>query len=646
MKTCFFRALCLGAALSISAMPALHSRPVMERLDRGVVALPAGQGGAYISWRLLADDPDGIAFNIYRIGDNGRAIRLNSTPITQTTDFSDKEADLSRDNTWVVRSVIRKKEAKEGAAYTLKANAPRYIAVPLQVPGPGEVGGRTYTYSANDCSVGDLDGDGTYEIVVKWQPSNYTLPPRTGLTGNTLYDAYKMDGTLLWRIDCGINIRSGDAYNQFLVYDLDGDGKAEIAFKTADGTRDGQGNFIGDKDKDWRTLDANSNMFGKIVNGPEYLTVFEGTTGKALATAEYIPTRYPLDGWGGIGGNGGNDSIGGRADRMTACVAYLDGELPSLVMVRGWYGRSVLAAWDYRDGKLTSRWVFDSKDKDNPYSGMGNHSVTVADFDQDGFDEVCIGAMTVDHDGKGLFTTGLRHGDDLHAGDLVPGRPGLEVFGVHENEESTTYLQTPGSALFDGKTGEILWSNNPGVDVGRGVATDIDPNYPGAECWGAPGGTRRSDTGEVIYPERPNSVNFVIWWDADPLRELLDKTTISKWNWNTRETDVLFTAEGVTSNNGTKATPALSGDLFGDWREEVMFRTPDSKELRIYSTDIPAESRMITLMHDPQYRLAICWQNVAYNQPPHPGFFIGHDMAPAPKPDIRIAGSASSRKKK
>jgi rhamnogalacturonan endolyase len=324
---------------------------------------------------------------------------------------------------------------------------------------------------------------------------------------------------------------------------------------------------------------------------------------------------------------------------MTACVAYLDGRLPSVVMVRGWYGRTVLAAWDFRNGKLSQRWVFDSENATNPYSGQANHSVTVADFDQDGMDEVCVGAMTVDHNGKGLFTTGLRHGDALHASDLIPSRPGLEVFGVHENEESTVAFNTPGSAMFDGRTGEILWSNNPTVDVGRGVAADIDPNFPGAECWGAPGGTRRGDTGEVIYPQTPNSVNFAIWWDADPLRELLDKTTISKWNWNTRTTEVLFSPEGVISNNGTKSTPALSGDLLGDWREEVMFRTPDNRELRIYTTTIPARTRMHTLMHDPQYRLAVCWQNVAYNQPPHPGFFIGQDMKPAPRAKIIMPGA-------
>lgn len=612
----------------------------MERLNRGIVVIPTGEGKMYVGWRMLATDPDDVAFNLYRSENGGTVQKLNSAPIFQTTDFVDAQANPGATNAWFVRPVSGGKEGAPSEMFSLKPNAPvqNYLSIPMSIPEARELLGKQYTYSVNDCSVGDLDGDGQYEVVVKWTPSNFTLPPRTGMTGNTLYDAYKMDGTLMWRIDCGVNIRSGDAYNQFLVYDLDGDGKAEITFKTGDGTIDGQRKPIGDSKADWRTQETNSPTYGKIVNGPEYLTVFEGTTGKALASQEYIPTRYPLDGWGGVGGNGGNDVTGGRPDRMTACVAYLDGRLPSVVMVRGWYGRSVLAAWDFRNGKLTSRWVFDSVDGKNPYSGQGNHSVTVADFDGDGFDEVCIGAMTVDHNGKGLYTTGLRHGDALHASDLNPNRPGLEVFGVHENEASTTQFNTPGSAMFDGKTGEILWSNNPTIDVGRGMAADIDPNFPGAECWGAPGGTRRGDTGEVIYPETPNSVNFAVWWDADPLRELLDKTTISKWNWKERKTEVLFSPTGVTSNNGTKSTPALSGDLFGDWREEVMFRTVDNKELRIYTTTIPAAFRMNTLMHDPQYRLAICWQNVAYNQPPHPGFFIGQDMKPAPRAKITVGG--------
>lgn len=617
---------------------------VMEKLDRGAVAVNTGNNKVYIGWRLLADDHPGVAFNVYRITKNGSTVKLNAKQITNSTNFTDSTADLTKQNAYSIRPIVNDREGS--VAYCmLQANSPvqQYISVPLQIPSAGEIMGSAYTFSANDASVGDLDGDGEYEIILKWNPSNAKNPPQTGFTANTIIDAYKMDGKLLWRIDLGKNIRSGACYTQFMVYDFDGDGKAEMMCKTADGTIDGKGKIVGDSTKDWRTYgDEKGNMYGKIANGPEYITVFSGSTGEALATANYIPDRYPLDGWGGIGGNGGNDNTASRPDHFTAGVAYLDGRLPSLVFVRGWYGRSVLAAWDWRDGKLSSRWVFDSKDKDNPYSGMGNHSLTVADVDNDGKDEICIGAMTVDDNGKGLYTTGLRHGDALHLTDLDPSNPGLEVFGIHENEGKTIALMTPGVAQFDARTGKILFSLAPGVDVGRGVAADIDPRYPGFENWGGPGGLRDTK-GKTISDKTPSSTNFVIWWDDDLTRELLDGNHIDKWDWNTAETKRLLTAEGCVSNNGTKATPVLSADLFGDWREEVIWKTADSKELRIYTTTIPSSRRFYTFMHDPQYRLSIAWQNTSYNQPPHTGFYFGEGMKKLPKPTIQFPKNIPAR---
>ena len=329
-----------------------------------------------------------------------------------------------------------------------------------------------------------------------------------------------------------------------------------------------------------------------------------------------------MDGCGGVGGNCGNDNTGGRSDRFTAGVAFLDGKTPSPVMVRGWYGRTVVAAWTFTNGALKHTWTFDSAAPGwETYSGMGNHSVTVADFDGDGCDEICVGAMTVDHDGKGLFTTGLRHGDALHAGRFIPSRQGMQVFGVHENEgDNEIVKRTPAVAMFDGATGEIIWQDGLGQDAGRGVAADIDPRYDGAEGWCNIGGLRRGDTGEIICNRKPDSCNFTIYWDADPLAELLDHVSISKWNWNAESTDLLLKAEGVVSNNGTKGNPCLSGDILGDWREEVIWPSEDQTELRIYSTTIPAVDRRATWMNDRQYRLAIAWQNVAYNQPPHPSF--------------------------
>mgnify|MGYP002283229060 FL=1 len=589
-----------------------------EKLSRGLIGIPT-EVGMYFSWRMTLEDAAGLQFDLYRSSGGGAEVKLNKEPIDRTSDFLDRTVDYTVDNRWTLKATTG-----EVATWTRLKGEKRnpYLSIPVCKPEDGEIAGESFTYTANDCSVGDLDGDGEYEIILKWSPSNSKRPPQRGFTGNTYLDAYKMDGRRLWRIDLGPNVRSGAATTNFLVFDFDGDGCAEICCKTGDGTVDGLGHRIGDAQADWRTWDKKSPTYGKIVNCPEYLTVFEGRTGIELDSKEYIPTRYPLDGWGGVGGNCGNDNTGGRSDRFTAGVAFLDGKTPSPIMVRGWYGRTVVAAWTFTNGALKHTWTFDSAAPGwEAYSGMGNHSVTVADFDGDGCDEICVGAMTVDHDGKGLFTTGLRHGDALHAGRFIPSRQGMQVFGVHENEgDNEIVKRTPAVAMFDGATGEIIWQAGLGLDAGRGVADVIDPRYDGAECWCNIGGLRRGDTGEIISNRKPDSCNFTIYWDADPLAELLDHVSISKWNWNTESTDLLLKAEGVVSNNGTKGNPCLSGDILGDWREEVIWPSEDQTELRIYSTTIPAVDRRATWMNDRQYRLAIAWQNVAYNQPPHSSF--------------------------
>ena len=448
----------------------------------------------------------------------------------------------------------------------------------------------------------------------------------------------------------GKNIREGEHYTQFMVYDLDGDGRAEIACKTADGTVDGVGQVIGDPEKDWRDTDEHSRSYGRILKGPEFFTIFDGQTGAALVTVDYIPSRYPIDGWGGIGGNAGNDSRGNRCDRFLACVAYLDGERPSVVMCRGVYGRIVMAAWDWRDGELTSRWVFDSGisyppfDDASPYSGMGGHSLSVADVDDDGRDEIVYQAMVVDDNGEGLYSTGLRHGDSMHISDMYPDRPGLEVFTIQENEENSEKFDTPGVAMRDARTGEILWSHSPGVDVGAGLAADIDPTHYGYEAWGGPGGIRNSQ-GEDIGPA-PRETSWCVWWDGDLLRELFSaprprwpratrdaaapggrdraprwpaECVIGKWNWQAKRTDVIETLPGRPVGRG----PSLVGDILGDWREEVLLVAPDGESLRLFTTTIPTEHRLVTLLADPQYRLGLVWQNVVYNKPAHPSFYLG-----------------------
>ncbi|WP_285857784.1 rhamnogalacturonan lyase family protein [Neobacillus cucumis] len=598
----------------------------MENLDRGLVAVKV-ENGVYVGWRMLGTDPEGVAFNVYRDGQ-----KVNKEPITSSTNFLDKNG--TKDSKYDIRAVFNGNEEPlaEAAATVWGQN---YYDLPIQKPQGGTTpDGKSYTYSANDASVGDVDGDGQYEIILKWYPSNAKDNSQSGYTGNTYVDAYKFDGTRLWRIDLGKNIRSGAHYTQMMVYDLDGDGKAEVAIKTADGTVDGQGTVIGDANADYR------NSSGYILSGPEFLTIFDGLTGKALTTVDYDPPRGNVADWG--------DSYGNRVDRFLAGIAYLDGERPSLIMARGYYTRAVIAAYNWRDGKLTKVWTFDSNKSGNEgYAGQGYHNLSVADVDQDGKDEIIYGAAAIDDNGTGLYTTGLGHGDAEHLGDLDPTRPGLEFFAVHEHTDAKYGIE-----FRDAETGEAIWGEYTGRDTGRGLSADIDPRYPGEESW-AVGGAWNDTTGglftakgEKISTTIPGA-NFAIWWDGDLQREVLDHGNfdetnqvgvgmIGKWDYQNNKLVNILTANGTFSNNGTKGNPSLQVDLLGDWREEVIWRTEDSSALRIYTTTDVTEQRIRTLMHDPVYRSGIAWQNVGYNQPPHTSYFLGNDMAAPPVPSMYL----------
>lgn len=597
-----------------------------ENLGRGVVALRKDASTVTVSWRYLSSDPMNTEFNVYR---NGK--KITSQPVKTSTLYNDTYTgnDVVA---YEVHPVIKGKETNhKNGRYTLPANAPTgYIQIPMNKPADGVTPtGDIYTYSPNDASIGDVDGDGEYEIILKWDPSNSHDNAHDGYTGEVLIDCYRINGEQLWRINLGKNIRAGAHYTQFMVYDLDNDGKAEIVMRTADGSIDGKGKVIGDITADYRepgemyiprkkknetqNPEPKLRNQGRIFKGKEYLTIFSGMTGEALQSIDYIPQRGELKDWG--------DNRANRSDRFLACIAYLDGIHPSVVMCRGYYTRTVLAAFNWDGRNMKNRWTFDTNEPGNEqFASQGNHNLRVADVNGDGCDEIVYGSMTVDNNGKGLYSTGMGHGDALHLTQFDPANPQLQVWACHENKKD-------GSTFRDAATGKILFQLPHNTDVGRCMAADIDPNNVGVEMWSARSEGICNLKGEIIATKvRKLPMNMAVWWDGDLLREMLDKNVISKYNWRTETCSSIITFEGTISNNGTKANPCLQGDIIGDWREEVLLRSIDNTSLRLYVSTFPTEYRFHTFLEDPVYRISIATQNVGYNQPTQPGFYFGPDL--------------------
>ena len=582
----------------------------MERLDRGLVAVKVS-GGVFLSWRLFGTDPSGTAFNLYRDG-----AKINSAPISTATNYTDASGTAS--SKYAVRPVINGTE--KAADKTVSVWSSQMLTIALDRPAGGSNNSGSYTYSPNDIAVGDLDGDGEYELVLKWDPSNSKDNSQKGYTGNVYVDAYKLNGTKLWRLDLGVNIRAGAHYTQMLVGDYDLDGYAEVAMKTAPGTKDGTGAYLasGPAASDNDASDFR-NSSGYVLSGAEYLTIFNGRTGKEMATVNYNPARGTVSSWG--------DSYGNRVDRFLATNAYLDGTKPSMVFQRGYYTRMAVTAYDWDGKTLSQRWYYNAATKGSECYGQGNHNVSAGDVDSDGKDEIIEGDCAINHDGKFMYRTGKGHGDAMHLGDLSPANAGLEVWEVHEDSPY-------GYDLHDAATGKIIWSATSSGDNGRGVAADVDSTSAGYEMWSGANWNTYSSTGTVLASSRP-AYNFRVYWDGDLLDELLDNVTISKWNSSTAKSTTLLSMTG-SSCNSTKATPNLSGDILGDWREEVILH--DDSHLYLYTTTIPTSHRMYTLMHDPVYRLGMSWQNTAYNQPPHLGFWLGAGDSKIPTPDIVLTG--------
>lgn len=650
-----------------SAFGQKSSQFPMERLDRGLVALPAAGKGIYLSWRLLGTDSKNVCFDIER---DGKVIAHH----IRATNFTDVKGSPAHS----YRLISYQDEPKMDAPMQREVSKPvkpwtdLYKSLPINRPEGGSApDGRGYTYTPNDCSVGDVDGDGEYELIVKWDPSNSHDNSHDGYTGDVILDCYKFDGTQLWRINLGKNIRAGAHYTQFLVFDFDGDGKSEMICKTSAGSIDGQGRFVSESatDTEIRSLDNAAdyrNRRGRIKNGPELLTVFNGETGKAMHTIWYNPNRafgvgrqvaegerLETDGFPAYSSVWGDkDNYGNRGERYLAGVAYLDGAAhrPSAVMCRGYYTRSYLWAVDFDGKQLTTKWlhasltphdwvVMDGEGKvikeahglSATAFAQGAHSLAVGDVDGDGCDEITYGSAAINHDGNLLYSTGLGHGDALHLSDLDPDRPGLEVFMVHEERPY-------GSDYRDARTGEILYRTLDRDDTGRGVAADIDGRHRGFEMWSLDSKEVRDCHGKVIAddPSQMPAMNFRIYWDGDLQDELLANGRrphfapyLQKWNGKKAVPLPLSNGKHLSemglsvSNNWTKATPNLQADILGDWREEVIYwDESDASHLNIFTTNIPTEYRIPTLMHDHIYRLSVAWQNVGYNQPPHLGYCL------------------------
>lgn len=504
---------------------------------------------------------------------------------------------------------------------------------------------------ANDASVGDLDGDGNYEIVLKWDPTDSKDSAGADFTGNAYIDAYKIDPNndgYMWRIDLGKNVTSGAHYTQFLVYDFDGDGKSEVAMKTAPGTVDGTGHYVtevGDTDE-IRNTDNTKSYIGTSgrLKGKnpftQYLTIFDGETGAALYTTDYIPYDAAEDQYWGDGKAKYN-----RSERYLAAVAYLDGIHPSIVMCRGYYHDSVIRAYTWDGTELTMQWEHKGKKSASSTTlyGQGNHNLSVGDIDNDGKDEIVYGSAALDDDGKTVLgNTGLGHGDAMHMSDF--NNDGTqEVFSVKE-EQFKKYAED----LRVASTGKHFWSSGKLVtsdDNGRGVMDNIDDDYakthPNALAIGWSSGIANAhDLNGDDVAAKPAGAgsgtfdNFLVYWDGDLSRELLDANIIQKYYAATGTTKRFYgpsdgyTLTGGSTNNYSKRNPSLVADIWGDWREEIIMpvnkgSATDQAYLRIYTSTMPTDYRITTLMHDCQYRLSVAWQNVGYNQPTHASYYIG-----------------------
>jgi hypothetical protein len=581
----------------------------MEKLGRGVVALNIGGNQVYVGWRLLASDPAGIAFNLYRNG-----TKLNAAPITGSTNYTDTSVTLTQANYYYVRPVLNGRELAE-SGYTLAANTPnrQYIPIPLATPPAGSLG----TYTVQQGWAGDLDGDGEYEFVI-WRGTD-------ALATYKLLEAYKRDGTFMWRIQLGPNIQAPHVQ----VYDLDCDGRAEVVAKTSESTIFGDGVTIGDADGDGITDYRHIGQQYEIMSGPEFLSVINGMTGAELARADFINRGTSLD-WG--------DNYGHRQNFIEGAVAYFDGVRPSIVYMRGPGDYMKMCAWDYIGGQLKIRWTWFNNHHaglpaDQQYSDF--QQWRIVDIDEDGRDEISLGGAVIDEYGKPLYGTELCHGDRFQITKFDPDRPGMQCYAIQQN--NTTSL---GAAYYDVRDGTMLakYYGTGVFDTGRGDSGDIDPNK-GIEFWSTMPNTNDCK-GRPLYAGKPWP-SLMIWWDADLYREILSAANgagtnpiINKWDY-TNKTEArllsLYSDDGDFSVMTPYAARApFYGDILGDWREEMLLEQSDHTKLRLYTTKAPTTYRIYCLMQNPYYRLGVVTKG--YLVSPYTDYYLGNGMTTPPAP--------------